>query len=80
MASHFSAVGFPVRTRTDLDTVVLQARDSGQVVRARQGLYKVWTVGNAIELRVGRHQGSGLSVNPAGVIPTHMLPRMAPFR
>ena len=64
MASHFSAIGFPVHTPEEMNKVVLQARDSGQVVKARQGFYKVWTVANAVEMWVGCHQATGLTANP----------------
>lgn len=64
MASHFSTLGFPVKSQDDFRRTVLQARDSGELVRARQGFYRRWTVGEGIELWVGCHTQAGLGVNP----------------
>ncbi len=52
MASHMTALGFPVSTERDFRHYTYQASEFGQTIEAFSGSYTLWTPGHGIELWV----------------------------
>jgi hypothetical protein len=52
MASHMTALGFPVSTESDFRHYTYQASEFGQTIEAFSGSYTLWAPGHGIELWV----------------------------
>lgn len=66
MPSHFSTLGFAVKTREDFSALAMQADREGRNIEVPgQGYYKIWTPGEGIELWAQLDQeGYLIGLNP----------------
>ncbi len=55
MASHMTALGFPVSTERDFRHYTYQASEFGQTIEAFSGSYTLWAPGHGIELWVQKN-------------------------
>lgn len=50
MPSHFSAIGFPVKTREEFGDLALRAAEEGREIQMKQGFYACWSPGAGVQL------------------------------
>ncbi len=64
MGSHFSAIGFPVRTYGEFEDLMARALEHGECIETRRGAYVRWSLGAGPELWAQEYENGEFGLVP----------------